>query len=379
MKTRFYVTCRRPTFLLNRLLRAGVLLDKIQNFDGKLRFYTLRKDAFIAENVLLQEGIDYEKTELGVRSILRRIFARPFLLAATVFAVVGVFLFSNFVYGYSIQGNSFVNTSRVEEVLRANAVDGFVWKGALDLDGIKTQLGALDGVSFASVKVTGSRLRVEIKEELPRETPDSLLYEPVLSVCSAVVTKIVAESGTPQVKAGDCVAPGDVLVAPVYAFTEGESPAPARAEVWGVVTYEKEVLLPSVTVESVLTGEVFQCREVFWFGKQVGRKTSIPFETYDVEEGVVYSGAGVIVKQKTYRRRILQTVYHDFDAEGPRLLKESIEELLCALPFHARERGTVRAVQKKLDNLLYLVLYYSVEQRIDSPFAVRFANLEGYG
>ena len=379
MKTRFCVTCRRPTFLLNRLLRAGVLLDKIQNFDGKLRFYTLRKDAFIAENVLLQEGIDYEKTELGVRSVLRRIFARPFLLAATVFAVVGVFLFSNFVYGYSIQGNSFVNTSRVEEVLRANAVDGFVWKGALDLDGIKTQLGALDGVSFASVKVTGSRLRVEIKEELPRETPDSLLYEPVLSVCSAVVTKIVAESGTPQVKAGDCVAPGNVLVAPVYAFTEGESPAPARAEVWGVVTYEKEVLLPLYTVESVLTGEVFCAKNLSLFGKTVGKEALPPFEDFDLEERIVYRGIGVTVTEKTYRRRVSQTVYHDFDAEAPVHLLEATQSLLLSVPFCARERGRVRAVQKKLDNVLYIVLYYSVEQRIDSLFAARSASVEEYG
>ena len=379
MKTRFFVPCRRPTFLLNRLLAAGVLLDKIQNDGAELCFSVFRGDVAAVEKVLSEAGVDYKRTDVGAKEILRRVFSRPFLWAASILAVVAVVVFSNFVYGYSVKGNALVNTSRVEEVLRRNAVDGFLWKGRLDLKAIKSDLSSIEGVSFASVKVVGNRLQVEIKEELPHNDPDLPHYEPVNSLYSAVVTQIVSESGTPQVKAGDKVAPGDVLVAPVYAFTEGNAPAPARAEVWGIVTYEKEVLLPLYTVESVLTGEVFCAKNLSLFGKTVGKEALPPFEDFDLEERVVYRGVGVTVTEKTYRRHVSQTVYHDFDAEAPVLLLEATKSLLLSVPFCARERGRVRAVQKKLDNVLYIVLYYSVEQRIDSLFAARSASVEEYG
>ena len=72
-------------------------------------------------------------------------------------------------------------------------------------------------------------------------------------------------------------------------------------------------------------------------------------------------------------------MYHDFDAEAPRLLADATTELLLTVPFHARERGEVRAVQKKLDSVLCIVVYYYVEQRIDLPFAARSASVEEYG
>ena len=376
---RFVLRSRRPTFLLNRLLAAGVLLDNIQNSDGFLTFFVSRKDGRIVEKVLAERGVEYQKTDLGFQALFRRVLSRPFLAVASLVAVTGVFILSNFIYGYSVKGNLFVNTARVEEVLRADGVKRFAWKSKLDLASIKRDIGAIDGVSFASVRLVGGRVQVEIKEELPPKVPDTPLFVPVTSACSAVVTKIVAESGTPQVKAGDRVGQGDILIAPVYAFTEGEAPAPARGEIWGVVTYQKEVLLPLFTVESVLTGETFRSREIFIFGKRVGRAPLVPFDTYDVEERDLYRGVGVTVKQKTYRRRVSQTVYHDFDAEAPRLLADATTELLLTVPFHARERGEVRAVQKKLDSVLCIVVYYSVEQRIDLPFAARSASVEEYG
>ena len=372
IRTDYRAQCRHPVFLLNRLLSLGLLLDKIKVRKGELCFSVSYAQSKLADSLLSDMGVSFQKSGYaGGRALFFRLLSRPFLAASTVLALCGTFFFSNFVYGHSVKGNVFVNTAQVEEVLRQNGVDGFVSKKRLDLEGIKDSLCAIDGVSFASVKLVGNRLQVEIKEELPSATPDAPLYEPIGSLYSAVVTKIVAESGTPQVKSGDQVNVGDVLVAPIYAFTEGEAPAPARAEVWGIVTYQKEVLLPLYTVETPLTGKIFRTRSLRVFGKSVGKEKTPPFELYDMEERVIYRGAGVTVSEKTYRERASQTVYHDFGAEQLALIRAAVSDLLCSVPFYARERGAVRAAQKKLDNVLYIVLYYSVEQRIDSLFTAR--------
>ena len=177
---------------------------------------------------------------------------------------------------------------------------------------------------------------------------------------------MIAQSGTPRVKAGDSVRSGDLLIQPVYAFTEGESPAPAAGEVWGIVTYQREVALASVTVESVLTGEYKKVRQVTLFRKEVGKTPSSPYQTYDREERLLYRGFGLQVKEIVYRKREAQTLYHDFDEEAPALTQKSVQTLLAGVPFIARERGAVTVTQKKVDNILFIVLYYTVEQRIDS-------------
>ena len=372
MKTKYIAACRRPTFLLNKLTRAGVLLQGVTHGEGRLSFVVFYRQSPLTDALLEEEGISYKKYGyIGINSLLKAVISRPFLLFSAVICIVAVFVFGNFIYGYRIRGNSFVNTARVEQVLREKGVRGIVWKNKVNVAALQRDIAALDGVSFASVKLVGSRLQVDIKEELPFESPDALLYDPIVSSYPATVTKIVAESGTPVVQAGQVVKAGDPLVAPVYAFTEGEAPAPARAAVWGVVTYQKEVLLPSYTVEEVLTGEVMYARNVFLFKKRIGKTPSVPYENYETTECVLYQAFGVKITQTTYRRRAAVTLYHDFDAEAPRLTQDAVCSLLLSVPPPARERGQVRVVQKKLDNVLYLVVYYSVEQRIDSSFTAR--------
>ena len=367
MKTFFRVKCRRNAFLLNRLLSVGVSVEAVQSTEFGLCFSVPRRQAGRVTALLEEQGIAYERTGFqGVKGLFKAALARPFLLAALLLSVVGVIFFEQFVYGYTIKGNQLVNTSSVRAVLQDNHLDGFTYKGSIDLKKIKREIGALDGVSFASVRLVGTRLQVEIKESLPARTPEEVSYSPITSAYSAVVTKVIAQSGTPRVKAGDSVRSGDLLIQPVYAFTEGESPAPAAGEVWGIVTYQREVALASVTVESVLTGEYKKVRQVTLFGKEVGKTPSSLYQTYDREERLLYRGFGLQVKEIVYRKRQAQTLYHDFDEEAPALTQKSVQTLLAEVPFCARERGAVTVTQKKVDNILFIVLYYTVEQRIDS-------------
>ena len=369
-RVEYTVTTRRSAFLLNRLLSADLLLTDIDRDKEKLCFSLSYEESAKADSILDEYGFEYQKGGyLGAKALALKVLSRPFFLSAMLIAIVLVILSQSFIYSYSVSGNRLVNTSAVEAILRENGAVGIVSKKSLDTVALKRAVSSLDGVSFASVKLEGNRLLVEIKEELPRENPDEVLYSPVTSLSHAVVTRIVAENGTPMVHSGDIVSPGDILISPTYAFTEGEAPAPARGEVWGLMTYEKEVILPLYTIESVKTGETFRARTLSLFGHEIGSPTLPPFEAYDLEERVVYRGIGVTVREKIYYRRAVVTVCHDFDHEISSLTEAALSDLLMTVPFYARERSRVAVTQKKLDNVLYIVLYYTVEQRIDSSFA----------
>ena len=365
-KTLFTVQSARTAFLLNELLRAKVAAEEVEREGRCLRFRVRHEDADLVERILRERGVTFQTAGYrGIKSIVKRIFRRPFLIASIVVTIVGILFFESFVYDYTVEGNHYVNTETVAAVLRAHEVDGFTYKKSIDLKEIKREISAIDGVSFASVKIVGNRLRVEIAEELPHESPDLPSYEPICSSYHAVVTKVVAESGTARVAPGDVVEEGNLLIEPLYAFTEGGVEAPARGEVWGRVTYRKEVLLPSFTAESVLTGETVRFRALYLFGREVTKPHLPPFDAYDYEERTIYRGIGVSVVERIYCRREIKTIYHDFDREAPALIEKARRELMIGVPFYAQERGVSRVTQKKLDNVLHIVIYYIVEQRID--------------
>ena len=331
-RTLFTVKSRRKTYCLNRLLSSGIPFLLAEGEKGELVISVAYRDAVKAEALFRREEILYEISGYrGIKTSILRFAKRPFLILSVLLSLIGVILFENFSYGYSIRGNALVNRSSIVAVLREKGADGFRLKSSLDLVSIKREIAALDGVSFASVKFVGTRLQVEIKESLPAEEVTEPRFEPILSAYSAVVTKIVAESGTPRVRSGDVVRPGDLLIEPVYAFTEGDAPAPAAGEVWGVVTHVKEVTIPAFRVESVLTGEVTRVRSVKLFGNRIGKESAPPYSLYDLEERVIYRGMGAEVTEKIYRQREDRIFYHDLDAEADSFAKKALEELLSEI------------------------------------------------
>ena len=367
MKTVFRLRCRRAAYYLNKVVAAGATVDRVSFEGGLLTFAVKRAEAALVEEVLQREGAEYVAGGfLGVKPLFLRFVKRPFLFLSVLLTLAGIVFFESFVYGYTVKGNRYVNTETVAAVLRDNHADGFTAKRSLDLARLKREIGAIDGVSFASVKVVGTRLQVEVEEELPFTEPDPLSYKPIVASESAIVTRVVAESGTPRVSSGDRVEKGALLIEPVYAFTEGVSPAPARGEVWGRVTYMKELVLPAMTVEEVMTGERFRTHSVRLFGKTIRAAEPCPYPSYRLEERLIYSSFGVEVTERVYRRVAAESLYHDFDRDAPALLSRALSDLFLSLPVSACEKGGVRVTQKKLDNVLITVLYYTVEQRIDT-------------
>lgn len=361
----FFLRTKRVPYLLNRAMKAGISVSEVTLSSDGVSFRTSRRQSAELRRILLQEEIAYQESgENALRALLRR----PVLLASLALTMAAIFVFGSFVYGVEITGNHYVNTASIRAVLAENKVDGFVYKGEIDLEKIRGEIVALEGISFASVSVKGNRLYVNVKEEIASLSPEEESFTPVLAGKAGVITKIVAESGTPLVSIGDAVKEGDVLIAPVYAFAEGEAPAPAKGEVYASTVYVKEIVLPLFSMQNERTGGETSFREISLFGRKISGETASPYPSFDFAEKVVFDCGFVCVTEKTYFEKSEITVCHDFDLEAPALIEKARAALLAEVPFHAYASGSVLAEQKKLDNMLYVVLYYTVVQRIDSLF-----------
>ena len=370
-RARFSVPTARAAYLLRKAVKEGLVVYDVRIGEGKTSFCVEKGGERALEALLTAEGLRGKrlKERQGTR-LFSFLKARPILLVASVVAFLSVAFFQCFVYRAEIRGNTFVNTKTIAGVLKEHKIDGFAFKGKVDVSAIRRDVASIDGVSFASVRIKGNKLLVDVKEELPPSEAEEISFEPIVSKVSAVITKIVAESGTPRVKIGDRVSAGDVLIDPVYSFTEGESAAPAKGEVYGVTTYEKQISLPEMSVQSERTGKKKTYRKIFFFGKETGKREPPPFQSFDLSERLVYSplGKAIRVVERTYFERKDVTVYHDLSVEAPARIEKETQKILSSVPFYASAVGGVIAEQKKMDNILYIVLYYTVVQRLDSLF-----------
>ena len=371
-RARFAVPTARAAFLIRKAGKEGVTVYDVRIGEKRTSFSVAKVDERALDRILTAEGLRGKRLrERAGKRILSFVKARPLLVIASVVALCSVAFFQSFVYRAEIRGNTFVNTKTIAAVLKAHKIDGFTFKGKVDVPSIRKDVASIEGISFASVRVKGNKLFVDVKEELPPSEADEVSFDPIVSKVSAVITKIVAESGTPRVKIGDRVSAGDVLIDPVYSFTEGEAAAPAKGEVYGMTTYERRIALPEISVQNELTGKKKSFRRILLFGREWGKAEEPPFASFDLSERIVFSSVGnaLRVVERTYFERKDVTVYHDFGIEVPARIEKERQAILSSVPFYASAVGGVTVEQKKMDNILYIVLYYTVVQRLDSLFS----------
>jgi similar to stage IV sporulation protein len=153
-----------------------------------------------------------------------------FALARSFSMVLGALLFSfmayfanDHVFSFSYSGSGSVYEREVQQYLSANGVVPFVRFSSLDLarleDGI---LADNPHLSFVSLTKHGSRLNLELV--LSKDKPEKLkgdVYELVAPV-DAIVESIKVYRGTAEVKEGDVVKKGDLLVGG-YAFIKEQT------------------------------------------------------------------------------------------------------------------------------------------------------------
>ncbi len=157
--------------------------------------------------------------------------------------IVGIMLFATAAAVYPM----IVTDVVFDGAYRAEAVDlltaSGIRKGAFIADGnfsaLSKQLLALDGIAFASVRKTGTRVVVTLKEELAQVPEIGLSSGAVKAKKRAVVTRVIVKGGTAEVKYGDVVQAGDVLIGDYILVGEEKVTAPALGEVYGNVYYKR--------------------------------------------------------------------------------------------------------------------------------------------
>ena len=210
----------------------------------------------------------------GLPGKLRRFQGRQVLTAGILLFAIGLYFLSSFIWVIRVEGNERVAATDILSYCQELGLKPAVWKRGVNPEEItKEILVQFPDISWVSVGIKGTDVTIKIAETIEKtEVVDKETPCDVVASMDGVILKITAERGTPQVKAGDVVKKGDVLISSqVLIGLEGEeqhteyvaAEGTVTAKVWQRLSGE----LPLTYDEKVYTGETKTNQILSFWGK----------------------------------------------------------------------------------------------------------------
>ena len=241
------VTGAEPWRFADRCAAEGLYLEDVTAEDlftlrGVLRWGDLPR----AEKAAVRCGCTLEVTALrGAPALWRRLRRRWLFAAAGAFLAAGLFAASLFVWDIRVTENdSEVPDAVILRVLAEQGVGVGAFFPGFHADLIRSRaLAELPELSWLAVNVRGGRASVEVRRTVePPEIWDPRRIADVTAARSGVITELFVLEGTPQVKRGDAVEPGQILISADR--TGIAAPVHARGEVTARTWYELTAAAP---------------------------------------------------------------------------------------------------------------------------------------
>lgn len=244
--------------LINRLVEAKIGIWNIRRRGERSgECLVSLPDFFRLKPFLRETGCRSRvKGRFGFPFFLDKLGRRKWFLAGAAAFLLGVYLLSSIVWTVDVAGNETISE---REVLQAAAAEGLFprqWKFRMaspgDLADRLTR--ALPGVSWVGVELQGTKATIRIVESTIPERRARQNPRHLVSVSDAVVTRIIAERGVPQVNVHSRVKRGDILISGILGDEENQEVVVADGAVRGLVWYEYKVQAPLTKQHRAMTG-----------------------------------------------------------------------------------------------------------------------------
>lgn len=261
--------------VINMASARGIYVWGIKKVGDRLEF-KVRSSGFEAlKNIAEENGHELEVLEEKGFYLLRDIIKRRlgFIIGAFIF-ILALYFLSSFVWTIEVTGNNKVEKSKI----LITAAKYGLYEGASKWSFSRSEveegiLRDLSQLSYAKVDINGVKVTIEVVEKI---LPDENVNAPchIVAARDGIIYDMLVLQGQPNVKTGDVVAKGDILISGII-FPENnlllsendtnEEEVPyeeikpykvrARGEVKARVWYEGYGECPLQKEELIFTGE----------------------------------------------------------------------------------------------------------------------------
>lgn len=270
----------------------------LNNLAKKVDIYNLkRKEQNIAEfevdfrkrkqtlAIIKEQGLEILSiSHKGFISSFGRLFSSYGLLIGIIISILFYCVQYNFIWKIEVWGTEEVESSEIIDFANKNLNSRF--RFSIDTENLEIKLkDNFDQISSVSVAIVGQSLIINLNEAtMPDEMEGE--YQPIISEFDGMITQITLIQGTLNVKVGDIVQKGDILVYPYIIDSQGEQrevnpKATIMADIWHTASIHHY----DYYIETKRTGRKIVNSEVLLLGLSIYQnKNDINFEQYETEE-----------------------------------------------------------------------------------------------
>ncbi len=325
-RTKFEICGLNQEKNLNFLSKKVFLQEIDRKSKTQTSFVCSYFDRKKAKKILEENNVKIEKIQnFGPVYNLKRLLSSYGAISAIVIFFVAYILQSQFILQFDIVGVESFSKTEIVNFISKNYSH---FKPKIDTKTIETDLlDKFEKISFASCMIKGQTLVINIKEKvLPEEMYGT--FPPILASNDGKITQINLISGTLNVKVGDFVKKGDVLVEPYTVDTSGSiKKVEAKAEILAEVYNEAEVSHSEHFVEVVRTGRYVERNEIKLFGLVIySYKEKIPYKMYEVEREDVKLNKNVLLPFTMEKVRVYELVENVIETKFEDVKDEFVEK-----------------------------------------------------
>lgn len=274
---------------ISHMIKAKIPFGSIKTEDGgDVSFFIRRKDAPAVFEAAAKLGADVVMRERGLPAFFKRHKLRLGIPIGALGALFLIFFSSRFVWDIKIPDMPDIERDKIEEALSSHGFFLGAYLPDLDIGDICKRIAAEnENVSWISVNMSGTVAYVEARSPRSKSVEDVSRPSNLVASCDGQIVLVEAVGGKSEVKAGQTVRKGDVLVSGVI-----DSPAlgyrlvRSRGRVLADVSKTFSAEQPTTVVEKTYTGAQKTKKYVNFFSKnaEIEKNIDVSFEKYDIIE-----------------------------------------------------------------------------------------------
>ncbi|MBQ8320781.1 MAG: sporulation protein YqfD [Clostridia bacterium] len=274
---------------VSRFIKDG--LTPYAESDGTI--YIKEREAKRAEEILTKLG-EYELSDTqGLLGSLLRVKNKIGILLGIIFSIFMCVLLQNVVWDVRVDGNDTISDSAVIYELYSSGFGiGNIWSDTDTAEVESELLSKSENISWVNINRRGSVAYVSVIEknkEISYEQKEAAGgYANIVATSDCIIVDITVKRGCAEVKVGDVVKAGDILISGVLPISAGGGFCYAEGEVIGKMSdvvvaevdrkYEKNVGI----VQNAIGGSI----KIFNFPINIFKRYGNSYEGCDIIEDV---------------------------------------------------------------------------------------------
>lgn len=216
---RGYLLCRIKGYSIERFMNLcrskGIHINKVNKSEEGYTFLITLKDYRKMRPIARKTKIvPYIKKRYGLPFLLHRYRKRTGLFIGILLFLCIIYTMSLFIWDIHIEGGFKYTKETLLEFINENDVYSGMIKSDVNCQQIEEKIRLeYSDISWVSAEIKGTRLMIRFTEtNMP--IPKREMREPshLVATKSGIIKNIITRNGTPQVKIGDVIRKGDVLV-----------------------------------------------------------------------------------------------------------------------------------------------------------------------